>query len=125
MDSSRANEVQQNLEGVDETIEGDRVTYYRKRAARQIADEVAKTNILITATWNIHMNIAQNRTINTSSVIASFEKLSLAALSNKRMENARIHLPSDFEANVTRNTTVSLRVCFFSFLIPPMFDLSF
>ena len=96
----------------DETIEKNRNIYYQKQAAKQIADEVAKTISLITATLNVHLNIAQNQTTNTPSVVASMEKISFRSLSNRRMQNAHIHIPSNIKANTDMNTTVSLRVRF-------------
>jgi hypothetical protein len=66
---------------------------------------------------NIHLNIDQNLTMNTSSVFMSLETISIESLSNKiiqQVENAEIHLPSNLNSNMNNKQTVSLRVCFTS-----------
>lgn len=65
---------------------------------------------LLTNALKIHINLGQNSTMNTSSVIMSLETLSMASLSNKVIQSvgdAQIQLPENFQVNFTE---VSLRV---------------
>jgi hypothetical protein len=98
-----------------ETIEKGRNIYYQKQMASQITIQTTETISLITAALNIHLNIGQNLTMNTSSVFMSLETISVESLSDKTIEqvgNAQIRLPSTFASNINNNQTVSLRVCF-------------
>jgi hypothetical protein len=64
---------------------------------------------------NIHLNIGQNQTINTSSVFMSLETISVESLSNKLIQqigNAQISLPSNINSNFNGDQTISLQVCF-------------
>jgi hypothetical protein len=64
---------------------------------------------------NIHLNIGQNETINTSSVFMSLETISVESLSNKLIQqigNAQISLPSNINSNFNGDQTISLQVCF-------------
>ena len=59
--------------------------------------------LLLTSILNIHLNIHQNMTINSSSVFMSLEKILFESLSNKLIkqnENAQIQIPSN-ESNPT------------------------
>ena len=52
--------------------------------------------------------------MNTSSVFMSLETRSIESLSNKQIKqvgDAAIRLPSNFQTNISQNSTVSLRVC--------------
>jgi hypothetical protein len=51
--------------------------------------------------------------INSSSLLVSLETTTLESLSNKSIQqigNAEIHIPFDFQSNLTKNTSISLRV---------------
>jgi hypothetical protein len=75
---------------------------------------------LLTSALNIHLNIGQNQTINTSSVLMSLETISFESLSNKLIQqigNAQISLPSNINSNINNEQTVSLRVCFLVLLL--------
>jgi hypothetical protein len=64
----------------------------------------------LTSALNIHLNIGQNSTLNTSAAFMSLETLSIQLLSNKQIQqvgNAQIHLPT---LNINQNRTVLLQV---------------
>jgi len=86
--------------------------------ANQIKIQSTEPVSLITNALNIHLNMGQNLTMNTSSAFMSLETLSIKSLSNKQIQqvgNAQIHIPLNFNSNISNNPTISLRVCF-SFL---------
>ncbi len=96
-----------------ETIEKNRNLYYQKQSANQITSQITETNSFLTAALNIHLNIGQISTINTSSVFMSLEATSMELLPNKLLQQVgggRISLPENFYMN--KNGTVSLRVSF-------------
>jgi hypothetical protein len=98
-----------------ETIEKNRNLYYQKQTSDQISDQSRNTISLLTSILNIHLNINQNETINTSSVFMSLETLSsIESLQNKIIQpigNAQINLPSNFNSTITNNQPISLQVC--------------
>ncbi len=101
-----------------ETIQKGRNTYYQKQAANQIINQVNELISLLTSTLNIHINIGQNLTINTSSAFMSLATVSISSLSNKQIQqvgNAQVRIPSNFNSNISNSSTVSLRVSFFLF----------
>ena len=98
------------------TIEQGRNLYYQKQAADQISAQSTQTIALLTSALNIHLNVGQTQTINTSSVFMSLETISSQSLANKTIQpfgNAQITLPS----TLTNNQTLSLRVCLFFFTL--------
>ena len=61
---------------------------------------------------NIHLNIGQNSIINTPNVYMSLETISADELANKKIQpmgSAEIQLPSQFNSNLDRNSSLSLR----------------
>ena len=103
-----------------ETIQKNRNLYYQKQTAERIRYQTSETASLLTLALNNHLNIGQNITMNTSSIFMSIETFPIESLANKRLEpirNVQITLPSTFNTNFTSNRTVSLRVCFFSFVL--------
>jgi hypothetical protein len=87
--------------------------------ADQIQSQVTETISLITSALNIHLNIGQNQTINTSSVFLRIETTSIASLSNKVIQqvgDAQIRIPSSFNLSTNGSASISLRVCLNSFL---------
>lgn len=75
-----------------------------------------ETFSLITAALNIHLNVGQNTTINTSSVFISMETLSMTGLSNKTIKQvggAQIHIPLNFNLTINDSENVFVRVCIF------------
>ncbi|CAF4628727.1 unnamed protein product, partial [Rotaria socialis] len=69
-----------------ETIEKNRNIYYQKQAANEISTEVEQTISLISSALNIHLNLGQILTVNTSSIFMSMETISVGSLSNKSIE---------------------------------------
>ncbi len=96
-----------------ETISKGRNNYYQKKLANQILIQTTSMISLLTSILNIHLNIGQNLTINTSNVFMSLETITMNSLLNKKIqqvENALIHVPSNFTSNINKNTTISIRV---------------
>ena len=74
---------------------------------------MAETNALITAALNVHLNIGQNLTINTSSVFVSMETAPIASLPNKivqQMGGGRIRLSSNITILNNQSDRVFIRV---------------
>ena len=97
------------------TIEKNRNLYYQQQLAEKVSDQATGIVSLLTSALNIHINIGQNFTINTSSVFMSLETLSVESFSKKVIQpvgSAQIHLLSNLYSN---HSTISLRVCFIDF----------
>lgn len=97
-----------------ETMQQGRNFYYQKQMAEQMTARSRETTSLLTSALNIHLNLGQNLTINTSSVFMSLETISVQSLANKTIQsvgNARIQLPVVLNTSVTNNQSLSLRVC--------------
>ncbi|UJR16137.1 hypothetical protein I4U23_003048 [Adineta vaga] len=95
-----------------ETIQKNRNLYYQKQTAEKIRSQTKETTRLLTTALNHHLNIGQNITMNTSSVIMSIETFLIGYLANKLIEpigNAQINLPSIFNTNLPYSQTISLR----------------
>ena len=74
---------------------------------------------LLTTTLDIHLNIGQNFSISTPQVFMSLATITAQSLSNKTVQqvgHAQFYLPFNFTSNLNNNQTISLRVCFFSFV---------
>jgi hypothetical protein len=96
-----------------ETIEKNRNLYYQKQMANTISTQTTETMSLLTSTLNIHLNIGQDLTINSSSVFVSLATTTIESLSNRLIEqvgNAHIQIPSTFQINSTNDNSISLRV---------------
>jgi hypothetical protein len=101
-----------------EAIQEGRNKYYQKQTANQITGQVTEMISLLTTALNNDINIGQNLTMNTPEVFMSLETLSVESLSNKQIQqvgNAQIRMPSNL--NINFNRTLSLRVCFLSFVL--------
>ncbi|CAF1309622.1 unnamed protein product [Rotaria magnacalcarata] len=95
-----------------ETIEKNRNIYYQKQAANEICTEVEQTISLISSALNIHLNLDQSLTINTSSIFMSMETISVDSLSNKSVEQigeARIQMPSNLQFSATNSSSLSVQ----------------
>jgi hypothetical protein len=95
------------------TIQRGRNRFYQRRAARRIGDQVTAIIALLTNALNVHLNLGQHFTINTSSIYFFLETLPFDALANKFLQpddSVQIHLASSWSLNITNDTTVSLRV---------------
>jgi hypothetical protein len=98
------------------TLSESRNIYYQKQLATELNIQVTEMNSLITSSVNIHLNVGQNLTMNTSQTFMSLETISIESLSNKivkQIGNAQMHIPSDFLLNTTNNLSISLRVSFY------------
>ena len=69
----------------------------------------------MTRTLNIHLNIGQNLTINTPSILMTLGRVPWASLPTKgsqHLQAAEIRLPLNLYSNVTADSTVvTYRVC--------------
>lgn len=95
------------------TIERGRANYYQKQMANQISFQTSQTLALLTSTLDFHFNLNQNLSIDTSSVMMSFETTSIQSLANKLIEqanNVRIQMPSNFQLNSTNSSSITVRV---------------
>ena len=84
--------------------------------ANRISRQTSETLTLLTAALIIHLNINQNLSMNTSSIIMFLERISIESLSNKLIEqnqNALIQMPMNFQLNSTENTFIAFRVRLF------------
>ncbi len=101
-----------------ETIEKNRNIYYQTQLANTITNQVNEIISKLTSSLNIHLNIGQGLTMNSSEAFMSLETKSIQSLSNKLVKqvgNAQIHLPENLNTNISNDSTVSIRVCFFFF----------
>ena len=81
--------------------------------ATRVNSAASGTMSLITSALNIHMNIGQNLSIDSSTVSMSIERTSAASLANKIIDQvggAQIRIPSIFTLITNDNTSISLRV---------------
>ena len=95
-----------------ETIANGRNRYYQGQLAQQINDQMIDTISLLTSALNIHLNLGQNSTMNTSSLFLSLETVSSHSLSNKQIhpfDHAQIQLPSKID-QYAGNSVLSVRV---------------
>ncbi len=107
------------------TIEKGRNNYYQKKLANQIITKVTEMISLLTTTLNIHLNVGQNLTMNTSEVFMSLETITMDSLFNKQIQqvgNAQIQLPPNFTSNINKNSTISIRVRWFFLFEIILFD---
>lgn len=106
------------------SIEKRQNNYYQKQLANQIKTQANDIISKLTSSFNIHLNIGQDITMNTTQVFMSLETKSIESLLTKQIkqvgENAKIIFPSYFNATIRNNSTISIRVClfvyFFNFL---------
>ena len=105
------------LDGNDfshDAIEKGRNEYFQKQLANQLTNQMNEILSLLTSAMSIHLNIGQKSIINTPNAYISMETISAEELLNKKIHqvgNAQIQLPSQFNSNFDRNSTLSLRVC--------------
>ena len=95
------------------TIQRGRNRFYQRKVARRIGDQVTTIVALLTNALNVHLNLGQHVTINTSSIYFSLETLAFDALANKFLQpddSVQIRLASSWSPNITNETIVSLRV---------------
>ncbi|CAF1129895.1 unnamed protein product [Adineta ricciae] len=92
-----------------ETMERNRNLYYQKQVQDQVNQQTKQTLAVLTSALHNHLNIAQNFTINSSSVFMLLQITNTQSLSNqiiKPIASALIQLPSNFTSS---ESSVSLR----------------
>lgn len=94
-----------------ENVERSRNEYYQRKVANEILFETSETFVLLTSALNIHLNLGQNHSMTSSSLIMSFE--TTKSISNKSFADSLIRIPTDFQMNSTENTSITLRVNIF------------
>lgn len=97
------------------TTSDNRNQYFQKQLTQRIQIQMTETFALITETLSSHTNLGQYLSINTSSVIMSYQKVIGASISNKSVQplnNARIQFPSKLTSFQQSNDSISIRVCF-------------
>ena len=97
------------------SVEQSRNLYYQKQSADEISTLVKQINALIVSSLNIHLNLGQNFTLNSSQSFMTLQTISTGSLSDKLVQlvgNAQFEIPSNFTLNATTNSSISLRVCF-------------
>ena len=95
-----------------ETVANGRNRYYQRQLAQQINNQMTETISLLSSALNVHLNIGQQSTMNTSSLFLSLETVSLQSLSKKVIYpsgQAQIQLPSKVD-HYSGNAIVSVRV---------------
>jgi len=101
------------------SIEQSQNLYYQKQSANQINTLVQQINSLIVASLNIHLNLEQNYTLNTSQTFMTLQTISTESLGDRLVQlvgNAQFQIPSNFTLSTTTNSSISLRVCFSFFI---------
>ncbi|UJR08126.1 hypothetical protein I4U23_012402 [Adineta vaga] len=95
-----------------ETIEKNRNIYYQKQLANEIINQANEIISLLTFSSNIHLNIGQNLTINTSNAFMSLQTVSIDSFSNRMItqpSNSKFHIPSNMTINITNTSPILLR----------------
>ena len=95
------------------TIVKGRNAYYQKQMADRVLSQAEETTSLLTDALNIHLNIGQNFTVNSSSTFLALRKVSMGSLSRQLLTQAaggQVSLPSSLNSNLTSNSPVSSRV---------------
>jgi hypothetical protein len=102
------------------TMQRRRNLYYQKQLANQISEQLAAAISSMTRAMSIHLNTAQNLTINTSSISMTLGRSPLASLPMKVLQHfqpAEIRLPSNLYSNTTADdalVTYQVRHLFFA-----------
>ena len=90
-----------------------RNAYYQKQTGDQVLKQADETLSLLTDALNIHLNIGQNFTVNTSSTFLVLGKVLMRSLTDRlipQVAGGQVRLPSTLYSNQTSNSTVSFRV---------------
>jgi hypothetical protein len=77
--------------------------------SNQINDQTIKITSLLTSALNIHLNLGQNSTINTSQIFMSLGKMLFQSLKNNP-----IFVSSKLNSTLSDNDTILVRVSFIS-----------
>jgi hypothetical protein len=92
----------------------------QKSVANQVFEQMNELISLLTRGLNVHLNVGQNFTLNSSSVFMSMETLATESLFNKEIQsvgNARLRLPSQLNLSLDPHLRHSLRVRSSSFFL--------
>ena len=95
------------------TIQSGRNQYYQRQLANQIQSKTTATLGLLSNALNVHLNMGQNMTMNTSSIFMSLETVSIRSLGNRlvqQSDGARTQMPSSLQLDSHSHPSVSLRV---------------
>ena len=96
-----------------DAIQRGRNQYYQRELASQIQSKTSATLALLTDALNIHLNVGQNLTMNSSSLFMSLATVSVHSLSNRVLQQpgrGQIQIPSTLRVDSSNQTTISLRV---------------
>jgi hypothetical protein len=97
------------------SIEQSHNLYYQKESANQINTLVEQIHSLIVSSLNIHLNLGQNYTLNTSQTLMTLQTISIESLGDRLVQlvgNAQFQIPSNLTLSTTTNSSILLRVCF-------------
>ena len=92
-----------------------RNAFYQKQTGDQVLKQADETLSLLTDALNIHLNIGQNFTVNTSSTFLDMGKISMGSLANRlfpQVASGQVLMPSTPYSNQTSNSSVLFRVSF-------------
>lgn len=90
----------------------------QKALANRVLKQMTEVSSHLTRALNIHLNVEQDFTMNTSNLFMTLETLKTSSLLGKEIPsvgNARLHLPSTWNLSFDERQTGSLRVCFHLF----------
>ena len=91
----------------------------QKELSSRLLKQMKEVSSLLTRSLNIHLNVEQQFTVNTSSVFMSLETLKIQSLLRKEIPsvgNAWLRLPSTWNLSLQEYPTGSLRVRSFLFM---------
>ena len=103
----------------DKDIEKNRNRFYQKQIMNKISSQVNKTISYLNSALKNSFNYWSNNDNKYIRNFMLFEKTSIQSLQNNSIQligNAYIHMPSNFDSILDKNSTISIQVCFF-FLI--------
>ena len=90
-----------------------RKLFDQSQVANRVLKQMNEVSSLLTSALNIHLNVEQQFTMNTSNVFMSLQTLQIASLFGKEMPSvgkARLRLPSIWNLSLDEPQTGSLRV---------------
>ena len=96
-----------------QTIQNNRNSYHQQQLANQIISQMDELISLLTSSLNVHLNVGQDFSIDTSQVIMSLETKSVESFSTKftkDMGNGQVQLPDNFHSFLDSKGKVSIRV---------------
>ena len=106
--------------GDGEDLDRTRNLFYQSQVSSRLSKQMNDVVNLLTRALNIHLNVEQEFTLNTSNVVMSLATLKGESLRGKEIQsvgNARLRLPSQGNLSLDEHQSGSLRVRSFCFLI--------